>query len=422
MLAAGGRRPDAAGVACGDYAVNTTQPPYQPYAPGTAPARRLPPQTAPTIGDRLSAQGHRLGLVLGWLVQRGRRRQARPGWTNGTARTTCTDPDTAAGAVVPELPGQAVPVPPPAVQLLRLVRARHRRARAAPARRAGVPLRGRGSDESCRLKPVSFIKPLGAENEHPGYASEHTGSDHLVDLLKVDRGRAAAPRTRWSSSPTTSSAASGTTSRRPARAAPPGPHDELGPRHAHPGARRLAAAAQRRSSSTTRSTTRRRSWRRSSSASASSRSRRATPTCRTSVACSAIASGTRGTGAATTRTGTSRSTVPSALLGPTNSSRIATDSRRATEMVSRFIRRHRAPMGRTPTEESEDVIGLVAELVLRIDVLLAGRGADAVYAAPPVGVDQSAQELPGAPARRSRAANPRARCVSVLHAAAVLRE
>ncbi len=26
---------------------------------------------------------------------------------------------------------------------------------------------------------------MGEENEHPGYASEHTGSDHLVDLIKA---------------------------------------------------------------------------------------------------------------------------------------------------------------------------------------------------------------------------------------------
>ena len=32
-----------AGIVCGDYAVNTTQPTYQPYRPGTADARRLPP-------------------------------------------------------------------------------------------------------------------------------------------------------------------------------------------------------------------------------------------------------------------------------------------------------------------------------------------------------------------------------------------
>jgi phospholipase C len=48
------------------------------------------------------------------------------------------------------------------------------------------------SRRRCRLKPVSFIKPIGAENEHPGYASEHTGSDHLVSLLQsIQRSRCA---------------------------------------------------------------------------------------------------------------------------------------------------------------------------------------------------------------------------------------
>jgi len=48
------------------------------------------------------------------------------------------------------------------------------------------------SGSRCRLKTVSFIKPIGAENEHPGYASEHTGSDHLVSLLRsVRRSRCA---------------------------------------------------------------------------------------------------------------------------------------------------------------------------------------------------------------------------------------
>jgi phospholipase C len=48
------RGPLQAAFTCGDYAVNTTQPAYQPYAPGTAATRLLPPQTAPTIGDRLT--------------------------------------------------------------------------------------------------------------------------------------------------------------------------------------------------------------------------------------------------------------------------------------------------------------------------------------------------------------------------------
>ena len=38
------------------------------------------------------------------------------------------------------------------------------------------------------LPTVSFVKPYGAENEHPGYASEATGSNHLVDLLEAITG------------------------------------------------------------------------------------------------------------------------------------------------------------------------------------------------------------------------------------------
>jgi acid phosphatase len=42
---------------------------------------------------------------------------------------------------------------------------------------------------SGRLPTVSFVKPYGAENEHPGYASESNGSDHLVNLIQaVQRG------------------------------------------------------------------------------------------------------------------------------------------------------------------------------------------------------------------------------------------
>src|SRR6185436_18191063 len=39
--------------------------------------------------------------------------------------------------------------------------------------------------ENGKLPTVSFVKPYGAENEHPGYASEPDGSDHLVKLIKA---------------------------------------------------------------------------------------------------------------------------------------------------------------------------------------------------------------------------------------------
>ena len=32
---------------------------------------------------------------------------------------------------------------------------------------------------------MSFVKPVGEENEHPGYASQPNGNDHLVELLKA---------------------------------------------------------------------------------------------------------------------------------------------------------------------------------------------------------------------------------------------
>jgi phospholipase C len=49
--------------------------------------------------------------------------------------------------------------------------------------------------QDCKLKPVSFVKPIGAENEHPGYASESTGSDHLVALLQAIEGGGCAKNT-----------------------------------------------------------------------------------------------------------------------------------------------------------------------------------------------------------------------------------
>jgi acid phosphatase len=181
------------GVPCGDYAVNTIQPTYQPYAPGTAPARQLPPQTAPTIGDRLSAAG------IDWAWYSGGWSNAdgdvgAPGWTNGVG-PTCSDPNTLTTAVFPNCPDK-------------LFQFHHQPLNYYASFAPGTPERAahlRDEDEfdalaeqskrHCRLKPVSFIKPIGAENEHPGYASEHDGSDHLVDLLRSIEGSACARTT-----------------------------------------------------------------------------------------------------------------------------------------------------------------------------------------------------------------------------------
>ena len=84
-----GRGPTPPGTTCGDYAVNTIQPAYQPYAPGTAAARRLPPQTHATIGDRLSkAHVSWAWYSGGWSNANGD--VGEPGWTNGTGPAPAT--------------------------------------------------------------------------------------------------------------------------------------------------------------------------------------------------------------------------------------------------------------------------------------------------------------------------------------------
>jgi phospholipase C len=185
-----GRPPTPPGVLCGDYAVNTIQPWYQPYSPGTADARRLPPQTQPTIGDRLSAAGISWSWYAGgWSNADGQ--VGAPGWTNGNG-PTCTDPNHNAADVFPYCADY-------------LFQFHHQPfnyyATFAPGTKARkTHLRdeaefidlANSSTSKCELKKVSFVKPIGEENEHPGYSSEHAGSDHLVDLLKaVESGRCA---------------------------------------------------------------------------------------------------------------------------------------------------------------------------------------------------------------------------------------
>jgi acid phosphatase len=174
------------GVLCGDYAVNTIQPSYQPYAPGTPPARRLPPQTAPTIGDRLSDAGRDWAWYSGgWSNANGD--IGEPGWTNGTG-PACSDPNALATAVFPNCPDKLFQFHHQAFNYYASF-APGTAARAAHLRDEQEFLQLAGSSsKACNLKPVSFIKPVGAENEHPGYASVSAGSSHLIELLQAIQG------------------------------------------------------------------------------------------------------------------------------------------------------------------------------------------------------------------------------------------
>src|SRR3954454_18832389 len=175
--------------ACGDYAVNTMQPSVQPF--GTFGAK-LPPQTAPTIGDRLSAAN------VDWAWYSGGWSNAAgdvnaPGWTNG-AGPNCSDPNVIPGSKYPNCPDG-------------LFQFHHQPFNYYANYAPGAPGRAHLRDEqefvqtlgssssTCGLKSVSFVKPVGEENEHPGYASEPNGSSHLVNLLRSINSSACAKDT-----------------------------------------------------------------------------------------------------------------------------------------------------------------------------------------------------------------------------------
>jgi phospholipase C len=135
------------------FAINTAYTINSPH-PGNITDKTLlvPEQTAPTIGDRLSDKN------VSWAWYSG-------GWNN---------------AVIGH--------PDPLFQF-------HHQAFAFYANYAdGTPGRAEHlKDEgdfysdvvANKLPAVSFIKPLGADNEHPGYATEMNGQQHVADLVST---------------------------------------------------------------------------------------------------------------------------------------------------------------------------------------------------------------------------------------------
>jgi acid phosphatase len=183
------------GLACGDYVVNTTQPAFQPSG---AFGAKIPAQTNPTIGDRLSAADVDWAWYAGgWSNADGD--VGAPGWTNGVAPaatpTGCLDPYAdPAVAHWPECPDNLFqyhhqPFNYYAAFSTATDAGKVNRAAHLKDEQEFISL-ANGSTSHCNLKPVSFVKPFGTENEHPGYASEPNGSDHLVDLLQAIEGGA----------------------------------------------------------------------------------------------------------------------------------------------------------------------------------------------------------------------------------------
>jgi acid phosphatase len=182
------------GVACGDYAINTIQPEYWPYAPGTVIQKRLPALKTANIGDRMTAASIDWAWYSGgWANAEGD--SAQPGFTNGTG-PTCSDANAIAGSAWPKCPDKLFQFHHQAFNYFAnyapgtATRSQHLRDEAEFLQTVQT-----STKHSCDLKSVSFIKPLGEENEHPGYASESQGSSHLVDLLQAIEGSACAKDT-----------------------------------------------------------------------------------------------------------------------------------------------------------------------------------------------------------------------------------
>lgn len=138
------------------YVVNTA---YSPAEPRSPKGPYMPLQTAPTIGDRLSEKG------VSWAWYAG-------GWD-----------DAAAGHADPQFAYNHQPF---------LYFANY-----AP----GTPGRAHLKDErdfvsalaDGSLPAVSFVKPIGEENEHPGTADLIDGQQHVADLVdRIERSRYAA--------------------------------------------------------------------------------------------------------------------------------------------------------------------------------------------------------------------------------------
>jgi len=166
------------GRACGDYAVNTIQPAFQPFRGSP----QLPPQTGTTIGDELSSAGVSWAWYSGgWSNADGD--VGAPGWTNGLVPGVCADPDSAPNPVWPYCPNKVFQYHHQPFNYY---------ANYGPDTPGRTHLRDEAefdqlvadSGGECKLNAVSFVKPVGLENEHPGYTSETRGSSHLVDLLQ----------------------------------------------------------------------------------------------------------------------------------------------------------------------------------------------------------------------------------------------
>ena len=153
-------------VTADGFAVNTlfsSFPPH-PYF-GDSAAKRVPPLTYPNIGDELTGAG------VDWAWYAG-------GWNDAVAWDATDGGATADGGV------------PPSVEQFQY---HHQPFNYFASYAPGQPGRAHLKDEidfdaalaANALPAVAFVKPVGIDNEHPGYADVLTGEQHLLGLIKA---------------------------------------------------------------------------------------------------------------------------------------------------------------------------------------------------------------------------------------------
>ena len=172
------------------------QPSYEPS--GTF-GDKLVAQSNPTIGDRLTAAGVDWGWYAGgWADAVGD--PSSPGYTNGPG-PTCSNPnhDPAAKFHYPQCPDLVFQYHhQPFVYYSNFAPGTAGSHAPAGCRPFWTGLIQKSTDRpSCALKPVTFFKPLGEENEHPGLR-EHPVREHEADRARVTSSRTASvTATRW---------------------------------------------------------------------------------------------------------------------------------------------------------------------------------------------------------------------------------
>ena len=150
VLDASGKLVTDGAVTPDGFVVNTSYSVNTPHPATANPANLVPSQTNPTIGDRLNDKG------VDWAWYAG-------GWSNALAGT-----------------------PDPLFQFHHqpfVYYANYADGTALKAAHLKDETAFIASATAGTLPAVSFVKPLGTNNEHPGYTDLFTGEQHLVSLV-----------------------------------------------------------------------------------------------------------------------------------------------------------------------------------------------------------------------------------------------